>query len=105
MGTASASSTIGARSTLGVESTVPDEKVATAISIAEATRVLGVSLLLVGILKRCTRVLQKFLKSLMHTGESACSVVTDCPDGGLVGSFLLDWRLSGEGMALCLIRR
>ena len=105
MGTASASSMTGARSTMGAELTEPDEKMATAISIADATRAFGVSLLLIDVLKRCARDLQKFLESPMFNRESACSEVTDCPDGALVGPFLLDRRISGEGVALCLIPR
>ena len=105
MGTASASSMTGARSTMGAELTEPDEEMATAISIADTTRAFGVSLLLMDVLKSCARDLRKFLKSPMFNRESACSVLTDCPDGALVGPFLLDWRFSGEGVALCLIPR
>ena len=90
---------------MGAELTEPDEKMATAISVADARRAFGVSLLLIDVLKRCARDLQKFLESPVFNRESACSVVTDCPDGVLVGPFLLDWRFSGEGVVLCLIPR
>ena len=59
--TASAWSMTGARSTLGAELTVPAEKMDVAISVAEATKVFGVSLLLIEVLNRCTRDLQATL--------------------------------------------
>ena len=105
MGAASVSSTTGARSKMGAELTEPDEKMPTAISIADATRAFGESSLLVEVLKRCARDLQKFLESPVFNLEAACSVVTDCPDGALEGPFLRDRRFSGEGVALCLIPR
>ena len=36
----------------------------------------------------------------MFAGGTACSVVRDCPDGGLVGAFLPDWHLPEEGVVL-----